>query len=165
MCFKRVFIGYPTVNLGAEKRKFGQSPTSHRVRDSRVFRDASGRVQGFLMVFDGFGRFSSFFCTFHQEFPCCRVRSLAVFVTFGQHLSCDSHVEGSVRWPFWSFLGNFCHVIPLLKGPSIAHFDNFFTGFVLKFPCSRLRSLALRALPVEFASVASELCPRWNSRA
>ena len=59
------------------------------------------------------------FGTFHQEFPCCRVRSLAILVIFGQLLSCDSPVEGSVHCPFLSFLSQFCPGIPLLKAPSV----------------------------------------------
>ena len=92
-------------------------------------------LRGVPMLFTRFRRFSSFLGTFHKEFPCCRVRSLAIFV----------------------ILGNFCHVILLLKGPSIAHFCRFCRSFVLKFHCSRLRLLALRALLLEFASVASEI--------
>ena len=116
----------------------------------RVLRCAPG-------LFTRFRRFSSFFGTFHQEFPCCRVRSLAIFVIFGQLFTRHSPVAGSVRWQFLSFLGNFCHVILLLKGPSIAHFCHFCRSSVLKFHCSRLRLLALRALLLEFASVASEI--------
>ena len=74
---------------------------------SEVFR-------GFLHVFADFRHFSAL-----REFPCCRVRSLAIFVTFGQLLSCDSPVEGFVRCPFLTFLSQFRHEIPLLKAPFI----------------------------------------------
>ena len=76
-------------------------------------------LRGVPGLFTRFRRFSSFFGTFHQEFPCCRVRSLSTFVIFGQLLSCDSPVEGSVHCSFWSFLTQFRPEISLLKAPSI----------------------------------------------
>ena len=45
---------------------------------------------------------------------------LPVFDDFRHFLALftrNSPVEGSVRWPFLSFVGNFCHAILLLKGP------------------------------------------------
>ena len=116
-------------------------------------------VRGVPGLFTRFRRFSSFVGTFHREFPCCRVRSLAIFVIFGQLLSCDSPVEGSVRCPFLSYLSQFRHAIPLFKAPAVGP-----SG-----PPAGIRERSERDLTrvaqrfdtcctmLEFASVASEL--------
>ena len=84
---------------------------------------------------------------------------MAIFVIFGQLLSCDSPVEGSVHCPFLSFLSQFRHEIPLFKAPSVGP-----SG-----PPAGIRERSERDLTrvaqrfdtcctlLEFASVASEL--------
>ena len=110
-------------------------------------------------LFTRFRRFSSFLGTFQQEFPCCRVRSLAIFVIFGQLFTRNSPVAGPVRLPFLSFLSQFRHEIPLFKAPSVGP-----SG-----PPAGIRERSERDLTrvaqcfdtcctlLEFASVASEL--------
>ncbi len=79
---------------------------------------------------------------------------------------------------FFVILWHFSHGIPLFKAPFIGHFCHFLASFVMKFPCSRVRSLAIltilwqlrpeipvlkapfighSALFVEFTSATSEL--------
>ena len=144
-CVLRVFS---MVIRGATLGKLCQSWCKVR-RSTGVRRAARFRVlQGVPRLFTRFRRFSSFFCTFHQEFPCCRVRSLPAFVTFGQLLSCDSPVEGSVHCPFQPFFSPFRPGIPLFKASCIGP-----SG-----PPGGIRERSERALlQVEFASVASEL--------
>ena len=87
---------------------------------------------------------------------------LPVFADFRHFLALftrNSPVAGSVRWPFLSFLGNFCHVILLFKAPSVGP-----SG-----PPAGIRERSERDLTrvaqrfdtcctlLEFASVASEL--------
>ena len=154
-----VFIGDPRANFGETRVKFGKSATLYRVRDPRVFRDASGEVRGFLTFFTGFCRFCSFFRTFLPEFPCSRVRLLPIVIVFGRLLSCDSPVEGSVHCSFWSFLTQFRPEISLLKAPFIGpsgppagiheRSERDLTRVAQRFDtCCTL---------LEFASVASEL--------
>ena len=84
---------------------------------------------------------------------------MAIFVTFGQLLSCDSPVEGSVRCPFLSFLTQFRPEISLLKAASVGPLG----------PPAGIRERSERDLTrvaqyfdtcctlLEFTSVASEL--------
>ena len=84
---------------------------------------------------------------------------MAILVTFGQHLSCDSPVEGSVHCSFWSFLTQFRPEISLLKAPFIGPSS----------PPAGIRERSERDLTrvaqrfdtcctlLEFASVASDL--------
>ena len=78
---------------------------------------------------------------------------------FGQLLSCDSPVEGSIHCPFLSFLSQFRPEIPLFKAPSVGpsgppagireRSERDLTRVAQRFDtCCALQ---------EFASVASEL--------
>ena len=84
---------------------------------------------------------------------------MAIFVIFGQLLSCDSPVEGSVHCPFLSYLSQFRPEIPLFKAPSVGpsgppagireRSERDLTRVAQRFDtCCTLQ---------EFASVASEL--------
>ena len=99
--FSMVIRGATSVKLGVSLIKVRRPTGVRRAPGFRVLR-------GVPRLFTRFRRFSSFFGTFHQEFPCCRVRSLVIFVVFGQHSSCDSPVAGPVWLPFLSFCANIC---------------------------------------------------------
>ena len=84
---------------------------------------------------------------------------MAILVIFGQLSSRDSPVEGSINCPFWSFLSQFRHEIPLLKAPFVGpsgppagireRSERDLTRVAQRFDtCCTLQ---------EFASVASEL--------
>ena len=91
---------------------------------------------------------------------------MAIFVTFGQLLSCDSPVEGSVHCPFLSFLSQFRHEIPLLKAPSVGPLgppagirersERDLTRVAQRFD-TRCTLVHIAVPTVELASVASEL--------
>ena len=104
-------------------------------------RHVSEVLRGFLPVFADFRHFSALFTG-------------------------NSPVAGSVRWPFLSFFGNFCHVILLFKAPSVGpsgppagireRSERDLTRVAHRFD-TRCTLVHLAVPMVEFASVASEL--------
>ena len=177
--FKRVFIGYPQVNLGKHvkvRQKCDIVPGKGSPGISRCLRagpglsDAFYRILQILFIFWHFshgipmlkgpfvGHFGLFWATFVTRFPCWRVRIL----------------------PFWPFFGRFRPETPLFRvsciGPSgptggirerseRALLQMEFASVASELWHSFAHMRYFCALMVEFASVASELCSRWNSRA
>ena len=130
MRFVGVFIGNSRDSFHRTMLKYVQSATSHRVRDPRVFRDASWRSDIFWRFVHDFSVFV-IFRTFLMEFPCWRVRSLSIFVIFVPEFPCWRVRSLAIFVIFCQFR----HEIPLFKAPFIGY----------------------SVLLVEFASAASEL--------